>query len=281
MPTARPDLTRPVVFSLDLEDHLRSYGAQARFAGNAIAILDLLESLEVRGTFFIVARIAETHPALVRQVAARGHEIACHSYDHTPIDRETRDGFAANLAKAKQLLEQVSGQGVSGFRAPIFSLTRATAWATGIIRETGFDYSSSVVPAPNPLYGFDGAPRVPFRWPSGLLEFPCPVASFLGASLPFLGGVYFRYLPWPMIRGAILRMPPEVLPWTYLHPYDFDTSEPFGRMPETSWLTNVICWMNRRGTAPRLRRLFADRPSARFRDLLDSGAIKFAEWAPG
>jgi polysaccharide deacetylase family protein (PEP-CTERM system associated) len=278
---ARPQkVTTRLVFTLDVEDHLGSYASDARFAGNTVKVLDLLDSLQVQGTFFIVGRIAETHPGLVREAANRGHEIACHSYDHFPIEMETPASFASKLTKAKDLLEQVGGRKVAGFRAPVFSLTPSTAWAVDVIGETGFAYSSSILPAPNPLYSFVGAPRVPFRWPNGLLEFPVPVASFLGAWLPFLGGVYFRYLPWRMISTAMRRMPQEILQWTYFHPYDFDVSEPFARMPRTSLATNLICWLHRGTTNPRVARLFKGQPSGRFCDIIEAGSIRFLDWAP-
>jgi polysaccharide deacetylase family protein (PEP-CTERM system associated) len=273
-------MTTKLVFTLDLEDHLGSYASDARFAGNTAKILDLLDSLQIRGTFFIVGRVAETHPDLVRDAARRGHEIACHSYDHLPIEMETPTSFAHKLIKAKDLLEQVASQKVAGFRAPIFSLTPATAWAVDIIGEAGFEYSSSILPAPNPLYCFVGAPRAPFRWPNGLLEFPVPVASFLGAWLPFLGGVYFRYLPWRMICAAMRRMPHDVVQWTYFHPYDFDVTEPFARMPRTSLATNLICWLHRGPTGPRVMRLFAAQQSSRFRDVIEAGSTQFSDWAP-
>jgi polysaccharide deacetylase family protein (PEP-CTERM system associated) len=269
-----------IIFTLDLEDHLGTYAPQARFAGNARMVLDLLDQLKLRGTFFVVARIAETHPDLVRDVARRGHEIACHSYDHATIDREGKALFAANLVKAKDLLEQVTGCRVSGFRAPVFSLTASTAWAVDIIQDAGFQYSSSVLPARNPLHGFPGASRVPFRWPNGLAEFPVPVTSIFGPSLPFLGGVYFRYLPWRVIQRALDRMPAHAIAWTYLHPYDFDIAEPFARMPHTSVLTNLICWMHRGGTAARVARLFSARSSTRFCEVMAGDAVAFDAWRP-
>src|SRR5437588_11665788 len=103
-----------LIFTLDLEDHIGTYRRDARFVGNTISVLDLLESLGIRGTFFVVARIAETHPELLREIATRGHEVACHSYDHRPIAAETPESFATKLSRAKDLLEQVGGQKVVG-----------------------------------------------------------------------------------------------------------------------------------------------------------------------
>src|SRR5690554_7127094 len=49
-------------------------------------------------------------------------------------------------------------QPVLGYRAPTFSLVPATVWATEVLVEEGFAYSSSVLPAKNLLHGFPGAP---------------------------------------------------------------------------------------------------------------------------
>src|SRR5882724_8597685 len=143
-----------VVFTLDLEDHRAEYSAESRYPENTRRVLDFLDSLGVRGTVFVVGRLAEASPELVRDVAARGHEIACHSWKHTPLDRDTPRTFQEETRRAKDILEQLSGKAVEGYRAPIFSLIERTRWAIDVLLELGFTYSSSVMPAPNPLYGY-------------------------------------------------------------------------------------------------------------------------------
>ena len=258
----------PIVFSLDFEDHLGLYEANGRFAANMGRILGFLAEAGIRGTIFTVGRIARSHPALVRMVVEHGHELGCHSWQHTPLDREERRNFAAETRLAKDLLEQVSGTAVTGFRAPIFSLIPDSLWTLDVLGELGFAYSSSVMPMPSPLYGFPGAPTTPFRWANGLAEFPCPLARFGRFRIPYLGGIYLRYSPELLIDRCIRRTPAATVLWTYIHPYDFDAAEPFIRMPGTSLPTSVLLWLNRKNTFDKIRFLFRDRPAIRFQDVL-------------
>ena len=240
-----------ITITLDVEDHLGRYDATGRYVDNTRRILAFLRERKVRGTFFVVGRIGEVAPWLVREIVATGHEVACHSYRHVPLHRETPASFRAGTRRAKDALEQAGGVPVSGYRAPIFSLTPRTLWAVDELAGLGFHYSSSILPAPHPLHGFPGAPRTPFRWPNGLVEYPVPLAQLGPAALPFLGGIYLRYLPaWLVYRWARAH-PGEVL-WTYLHPYDFDAAEPYARMPDTAAWVSLLLWLNRRGTWTKL-----------------------------
>ncbi len=261
-------MTTPIVLSIDLEDHTRLYGPGARYVANTVRILDFLDGAGVKATFFTVGRIGRACPELVREVVGRGHDLACHSLDHQTLDQESPESFRAGTAEAKAILEDVAGCAVTGYRAPVFSLTKRTAWAADILHELGFTYSSSVMPAPNPLHGFPDAPRRPFRWPCGLLEIPCPVADVAGLSVPFLGGIYFRYLPtWAITRLQRRVDAAEVL-WTYLHPYDFDAAEPFTPVSGASRLTSLLLWMKRGATYDKLGWLLAGRASTTFAELV-------------
>ena len=106
-----------------------------------------------------------------------------------------------------------------------------------MLGEVGFTYSSSVLPARNPLFGDPSLPATPFRWPNGLVELPCPVVRVGGVGLPYLGGVYLRALPEPASsrRPAAASGTGQVL-WIYCHPYDFDPGEPFWVVPEAGRL---------------------------------------------
>lgn len=109
-----------------------------------------------------------------------------------------------------------------GYRAPYFSVTHETPWAPDVIRESGFRYSSSVLPGRSNQFAFRGAPRTPFRWPNGLVEFPVPVLQLPGLSIPVIGGGYLRLLPSFMIERQLRLARRLPLNWTYCHPYDFD-----------------------------------------------------------
>ncbi len=243
-----------VSLTLDLEDHRMGGDPSYRFVHNAEKLLDFLRALDARATIFVVGDAIDKLVGLIRRAADEGHELALHSFTHVPLQQCAPGVLATELKEARRRLEDLTGNRVSGFRAPLFSLTRETVWVTDMLAELDFDYSSSVLPARNPQFGYRDAPRVPFCWPSGLLELPVPVLSMGLWELPFLGGLYLRYMPLSLIiRGARERAN-ECL-WSYLHPYDIDAEEGFYRFPGTSLLTSVLLWRRRRNTLARLAKL--------------------------
>lgn len=264
---------RGAIFTLDLEDHTQSYAKDGRYRDNAYRILEFLEELGVRGTIFAVGRVSEANPQLIRAFAERGHELACHSYCHTPLDRQTPRTFREETYRAKDVIEQCAGVVVKGYRAPSFSLTADTVWSVEILRELGLVYSSSVMPAPNPLYGFPHAPKRPFRWPNGLIELPVPVAAIGPIHVPFLGGIYLRYMPSAVVRWLMSRAETEAVLWTYVHPHDFDPEEPYTRIPGASTWTSALLWMNRRNTYSKIAQIVDRTDRRRFEDLLATPAF--------
>src|SRR5581483_38944 len=228
----------------------------SRFVDATYRVLERLAAIHVSGTFFIVGTVAERHPALVRDIAAARHEIAFHGFDHTPLNEEDPATFERQTIRGKRFIEDLIGHEIAGYRAPIFSLVRATTWAADSLAAIGFSYSASVIPAANPRYGFHGAPAHPFRWPSGVLELPAATTRIAGLTLPFLGGVYFRYLPTSLVLRGIRRSRAGGL-WTYLHPYDCDPDEGWTRVERTTLVESAILSCNRRRTLSKLERLLA------------------------
>lgn len=245
-----------IVFTLDLEDHRPDPSAELRYPAVTDELLDDLESWGVIGTVFVVGDVVHDQPDLVARVAARGHEIGLHGADHTPLPEVGPDRFRTATAEAMDRLAQVVQAPVSGYRAPIFSLVPDSAWAPAILTELGFRYSSSVLPARNPLYGWPGAPTEPFRWPSGLVEIPSPVFGIGPATVPLLGGVYLRLAPIPLIRWASRRAPDHA--WLYSHPYDFDPDEQRWVLPEVGRLGSRVMWWGRTGMKHRVESIVAN-----------------------
>ncbi|MEM7139953.1 MAG: DUF3473 domain-containing protein [Actinomycetota bacterium] len=245
-----------VVFTLDLEDHRPDESAELRFPAITDELLDDLEKWGVVGTVFVVGDVVRDQPDLVARVAARGHEVGLHGATHTPLPEVGPDTFATVTAEAMDRLAQVIQAPVDGFRAPIFSLVPDSAWAPDILADLGFEYSSSVLPARNPLYGWPGAPDGPFRWPSGLVEIPSPIYGFGPAHVPLLGGVYLRVAPMPLIRWAAKRAPQHA--WLYSHPYDFDPGEARWLLPEVGRLGSRVMWWGRKGMKNRVEAIVSN-----------------------
>lgn len=260
---------RPVTFSLDLEDVRTAPDQPDRVPAVTVRVLDRMAELGVRGTVFVVGELADAHPDLVRRAAADGHEIGLHAHRHVGLDKMGGAGaFRRDTAAAKARLEDLVGAAVAGFRAPIMSLVPDTAWAVDVLGELGFTYSSSILPAANPLFGFPGAPEVPFRWPNGLVELPAPLTGVGSARLPFLGGTYLRVLPWPVVVTARRLGDLGPVPWTYCHPYDFDPGERFWWVPDAGRMAPLL-WVGRRRMETKIRRLLATGAGAPLRDRLD------------
>ena len=247
----------PVTFTLDLEDLRTSPSQESRVESVTIRLLDRLAELSIRGTVFCVADVALRNEGLIARIAADGHEIGVHGLHHTPIDLLDPEAFAKETAEAKAVLEELSGSAVIGYRAPQFSLVAETVWAVEILSNLGFMYSSSVLPGKSPLYGWPGAPRHPFSWPSGLIEFPCPVFDVGPLTIPFLGGAYARVLPKGLARRGLQAADSDSVLWTYCHPWEFDPDEKFYVYEHGGWLASRVGWMNRRGMMGRIESVMA------------------------
>ena len=205
----------------------------------------------------------------MRRVADDGHEVALHAWRHGPLVDTTPARFRADTLRAREAVEDVAGVGVVGYRAPMWSLVPETVWATDVLAEQGFAYSSSLLPAANPLYGWPGAPRTPFRWPSGLVEIPAPMLVTRYVKVPFLGGTYLRLLPGAVRRWAMDRVDPDAVLWAYCHPWEFDPDEPFYQFEHGGYLASRIGWLNRRGMQARVESVLGAVPGPPFAELVD------------
>lgn len=222
-------MTARFLFSVDLEDvRFRIPGGERyrpRVAATTELYLSFLGRHRAKGTFFVVGDLARAEPDLVRRIADEGHEIACHSDRHVPLDRQDPHSFREDLSRNLDALAAAGAKHVSGYRAPCFSLTKETGWAYEVLAELGFTYSSSVLPARNPLYGWPGFGTAP-RTIGGIVELPMTLLPYRLLPVPMAGGVYFRTLPGPILRRALRKRRDRgeaVL--GYLHPYDVDVEQ--------------------------------------------------------
>lgn len=205
-------------------------GLDCRVERNCQQILALFKEADVKGTFFTLGWIAERYPAMMRRIAAAGHEIASHGWDHARVFTLGRDAFAADIERARKVLEDVTGQSVIGYRAPSFSIDARTPWAHEVLAEQGYVYSSSVAPIVHDHYGWREAPRFAFRPVEGadLIEIPVTTAEVAGRRMAAGGGGFFRLLPYAVSRWAIRQVNerdgrPAVF---YFHPWEIDPDQP-------------------------------------------------------
>ena len=232
-------------------------GLDDRVERNVRAILDLFDDAGASATFFTLGWVAQRHGPLLREIAARGHEIASHGWDHGRVHKMTRAQFGEDIAKAKDAIEQACGVRVSGYRAPSFSIDQRTPWAFMELVEQGYDYSSSVAPVAHDHYGWAEAPRFAFKplpW-ADLIELPVTTAMFAGKRLAAGGGGFFRVLPYAFSRWAIRQVNrvdqrPAIF---YFHPWEIDPGQP--RVAGAPLKSRLRHYTNLDKMAPKLRQL--------------------------
>lgn len=190
-------------------------------------LLTLLDAHSVKATFFVLGMVAERYGELVRRIAAAGHEIASHGYSHRVVHRLSPEEFREDSGRCKDLLEQLIGASVRGFRAPEFSINQDTLWALEVLAQLGFTYDSSIFPIRHRRYGIPGFDLGPKRYELGngltIVEIPLATIVVKSFRFPVAGGGYFRLLPLPILAAAVMRVNSERRPFmTYFHPYEFD-----------------------------------------------------------
>lgn len=229
-----------------------------RVERNVDAILSLLSDHGAKATFFTLGWIAQRYPAMVRRIVDAGHELASHGLEHHRVTELKPGSFLSDLKASRDLLQQLSGKVVSGYRAPSFSIGKGNLWAFDSILEAGYLYSSSVYPIKHDHYGMPDAPRFPYQPIPGLTEIPITTLVVLGRNWPAGGGGYFRLMPYAMSRWAIERVNridrrPSIF---YLHPWEIDPGQP--RIASVGLKTRFRHYVNLGRTEQRLARLLGD-----------------------
>ncbi len=234
---------------------------ESRVVGNTHRLLALFEQFDVRGTFFVLGWVAERYPQLVKAIAASGHEIACHGFSHRLVYEQSPKEFREEALRSKNLLEDITGSAVLGYRAASYSIVRRSLWALDTLVELGFAYDSSIFPVRHDRYGIPGAERKPHRLstPKGasIVEWPLATASILGCRLPVAGGGYFRLLPYWLSRWGLASINRnELQPFVfYLHPWEIDPAQP---RVAANLLSQFRHYTNLGKCEERLRRLLGD-----------------------
>jgi polysaccharide deacetylase family protein (PEP-CTERM system associated) len=223
---------QPLLLSVDFEDwhqlvRRRVGAADWRQAGPALehqtrALLELLDALGVRATFFVLGMAARAHPDLVEGVVAAGHEIACHGDAHLPVHSQTSAEFGADLRAAVATIEHVAGRRPRGYRAPAFSIDDRCPWAHDVLAAEGFEYDASEHDSPR-LRGRkrdSGAPHRLSVSDGELWELPVAVWHTAGRRVPVGGPSYWGAMPIALVLRGLRSVGP--LGGLYVHPYEFD-----------------------------------------------------------
>ncbi|HHV24570.1 MAG: polysaccharide deacetylase family protein [Methanosarcina sp.] len=192
-------------------------------------LLDLLDKYDTKATFFVLGKLAEKYPELIKEISKSNHEIGSHSYSHKTLHELGINNFEYEIEKTNGILKSITGKSPLGFRAPTFSIDNTNKWALEILAKHGYKYDSSVFPIKTNLYGVPDAPVVSYNPsknditvhdPNGpIIEYPLSVIKF-GINIPIAGGFYLRLLPISVLKHAINRVNVNRSVVIYIHPWE-------------------------------------------------------------
>ena len=258
--------------TIDVEDYFQvsafePYIAKAqwdalphRVERNTHKILDLLAERHVKATFFTLGWVAERYPGLVKRIVQDGHELACHGYEHIRVTEQTPEQFRQDVVKSKNLLEELGGKEVKGYRAASYSIVASNLWAHNVLQEAGFKYSSSIYPVKHDLYGIPDAPRFIYEpiENNGFKEIPITTLRFGNKNMPCGGGGFFRFYPYALSKWAFNRVNnlENESGIFYCHPWEIDPEQP--RQHGLSLKTRIRHYLNLNRMENRIKRLLTD-----------------------
>jgi polysaccharide deacetylase family protein (PEP-CTERM system associated) len=256
------------VFSVDVEDWYQGIELpmsewdryEPRVETSMGRLLDLLVKHNVKCTCFILGRLAEEHPALVKKIHEEGHEIATHGYSHEKIYNLEPAQFKEQLKRSLGTLEDITGESVIGHRASYFSITKESLWALDILSEEGILYDSSIHPVINYRYGIADADRfssiLETRQGNKMLEIPVSTYAFWKVNIPVGGGAYLRIYPYFFLKSCLASLEKKNENISiYMHPWELDPDQPKIKLP---WRVSLTHYFNLRSTEAKLDRLLSD-----------------------
>jgi polysaccharide deacetylase family protein (PEP-CTERM system associated) len=200
---------------------------EPRYEQNTRKTLDLLDEFDTKATFFVLGWIAEQNPRLIREIVARGHEVASRGFYHRSLKNLTDEEFREDLRRTNRALENACGQKVIGYRAAEKLSFEKDAWILDALADEGFVYDASFLPNKKAEKPKRFAHQI-HAGGKALWEFPYSTRDFGFGLLPISGGNYFRQIPYTLMRKAVknwheTHAEPFVF---YFHVWELDPQQP-------------------------------------------------------
>lgn len=198
-----------------------------RYERNTLKTLDLLDDFKVKATFFVLGWIAEQNPKLIREIAARGHEVASRGFYHRSLKYLTDEEFREDLRRTNRALEDACGQKVIGYRSAEKLSYKNDSWVLDVLAEEGMVYDASFLPKAkdetNKRFAHQHISDGRVIW-----EFPYSTRNLGGYLLPISGGNYFRQIPYTMLKYAVRDWNEryEAPFMLYFHVWELDPEQP-------------------------------------------------------
>ena len=192
-PRSHPDRSE-ICLTFDVEERFHSHLSSPnllrewRHRKRIALIIDWLVEHRKTATCFVVGELAQEYPDLIRRMCDAGCEIASHSHRHLWMDSANAAECREDISRSKQVLEDITGQPVYGFRAPSWSASASDKWLWDHLVESGFRYDSSLFPIGTHMYGSWSNPIGPSWLNESLLEIPPAVHRIGFLRIPYGGG---------------------------------------------------------------------------------------------
>lgn len=215
-----------------------------RVGDNTNRLLDLFAKNNVKSTFFTLGWVAQRCPEVIKRIVNEGHELASHGLAHQRATTMSEEQFREDVRQSKDILENIGGVQLKGYRAPSFSINDSNTWAYDVLKELGFTYSSSTYPINHDLYGVPEWPRFKYKRDNGLIEIPIPTIRKKDTNVGIGGGGYFRLYPYWLSKRRISEfMKTESAPYSfYFHPWEIDAQQP--KFDNAPWKSKVRHYIN-------------------------------------
>jgi len=214
-------------------DFSKYIGQKTNLEKNVDSLIELCSQYSVKSTCFVLGQVGENSPQIVKKLYNEGHEIASHGYGHQLVYNMNPDTFKSDLKKSCDILENITGDKIKGYRAPAWSVKKETLeWYYSVLEELGLEYSSSVYPAKTFLYGIPDFPeKIHYPLVKGkkvtILEIPGSVVNIMGKKVGFSGGFYLRIFPaWFINKNIKSKNLKGESVFVYLHPREIDKNGP-------------------------------------------------------
>lgn len=172
-------------------------------------MMDELDKHGIKATFFCVGKLATDFPDVIRRISKAGHEIGCHSNEHTWLNKMDETMLRRDTTEAIKALEDVSGQKVVSYRAPAFSITHENKWAVNVLADCGIETDATIFPTNRDFGGYKGFPQdtpcIISHEGAMLKEYPISLTTILGKTTAYSGGGYFRLLPFWLVNRVMSK----------------------------------------------------------------------------
>lgn len=245
-------------FHANYDDVTPDLSLGSNFRANMDTLLEICSKTGSKATFFTLGYIGEHYPDVVKKIVQEGHDLASHGYAHQLAYKQTREEFRDDVKKSVDILEDLTGVKVRGYRAPSWSIVEKNLHYLEVLEEMGLQYDASIFPVKTFLYGIPNAPTEIHR-PKvngrelNLLEVPMSVMKVAGRNVGYSGGFYFRFFPKFLINQAIRsanRQGKSSI--VYLHPREVNPNEPMLSLPAKE---HFIHYYNVNGTKTKLEQI--------------------------